>query len=68
MAQQRDQAVGPVHGLDRADAETRERRGFEDFSQQVFKTQLRRKVAAPAAKIDAGEDEFLPAGGNESLD
>src|SRR5262249_27415600 len=50
---QRDQVVGPVHGLDRANADFLEVSVREQRQQQLLKALLGLEVAAPAPKINA---------------
>jgi hypothetical protein len=67
-AQQEVHALGPVHGLHGTDAKARDRGGFKDFCQQVFKAGLRCEIATPTAKIDAGDSKLLASGADEIVD
>jgi len=65
--------VPPVHGLDGAEAEPGEGRAGKDAADQGGQTGLplafgEGQIAAPAAEVDAGEDQFMAPGGDKALD
>ena len=67
-----EQVSGPVHGLDGAQAQAGKVGLVEDPTDKGGQRWLQRligvEVAAPAAKVDSGEDEFVAAGGDEAFD
>ena len=65
-----DEVVVPVHGLDGTEAEQRQAALLDDLTDKARQSGLGLarfgcEVAAPAAEIDAGEDEFTASGGDE---
>ena len=64
IAEERKQLGSPVHWLDRTQAEAGERSLRQNGAHQSLKRARWRKVAAPAAEIDAGEHQLnAPAPG-----
>ena len=57
-----DEILRDVERLDGADAEAREWSFVEHVAQEIEEIGARREIAAPSAKIDAAEDDFLEAG------
>lgn len=68
VGQKGDQSGIPVHGLDGAEAEQGQGGLVEDATEQGGQRGARREIAAPAAEIDAGEDELMASGGDKPLD
>ena len=57
----------PVHRLDRAQAQARERCFTQDGAHQPLERACRREVAAPAPQVDSGEHQLRAAGRREGL-
>ena len=67
-SEQRDQILGHVERLDRADANTLDRRFVENATQEIVEFHTRRKIAAISAEIDAAENDFAIARFAEASD
>ena len=59
---QPDQLVGPVHGLDRADAQLLQRSAVEDRAHQILKFILFGEISSPPAEVDARDDHLFVTG------
>ena len=71
IGEQRDEVVIRVHGLDGAEAKEREIGFVEDLADDARQRGLQLaglgcEIAAPAAEVDAGEDQFIAAGGDKA--
>jgi hypothetical protein len=71
LGEQGDEVRVPVHGLDGAKAETGQSGFGKDLADERGESSAGgqgREVAAPAAKVDAGEDQLVASGGDETAD
>src|SRR5271157_5296450 len=55
-----------VQRLDGAGAEALERGAFEDLAEKIHEFEARSEVAAVGAEVNAAQDDFLVAGGDEA--
>src|SRR5258708_39415206 len=62
-----DEVLGNVEGLDGADAQAFDGGFAEDAAEEIFELDVRRKIAAVGAEVDAAEDDFAVSGIAETL-
>src|SRR5258708_6972425 len=65
---EQEQLGCPVHWLDGAEAQARERCLFENGSNEIDEALRRLQIASPTSKVDAGEHQLLAATLDEALD
>ena len=65
---ERQQLHAPVHRLHGADAQPGQRRPLQNRRDQILQPRRSLKIASPAAQVDAGEHQLLPARLHEATD